>query len=44
MLGGGGCDMVIAGCTDIRVDYYDSTGVDSLEVLKNVIYKEMKNE
>ena len=41
---GGGEIIVIAGCTDIRVDYYDPNGIDSLEVLKNAIYKEIKDE
>lgn len=41
-LRGGGAEAVIIGCTDIRVDYYDSENIDSLEMLKNIIYEETK--
>jgi len=35
-----GCDIVVMGCTDIRVDYHceDSNVIDSLEVLADKIY------
>lgn len=32
-----GAEIVVVGCTDIRVDYYDEDNIDSLEVLKNLI-------
>ncbi|EGK8090097.1 aspartate/glutamate racemase family protein [Campylobacter lari] len=35
-----GAEIVIIGCTDIRVDYYDAKNIDSLEVLKKIIIKE----
>lgn len=39
-----GSDVIIMGCTDIRVDYYNSEDIDSLEVLKETIIKEYKNQ
>ena len=35
-----GADIVVMGCTDIRVDYYDDRDIDSLEVLKKRIINE----
>ena len=32
-----GAEVVIVGCTDIRVDYFEKDNIDSLEVLKNMI-------
>lgn len=40
--GGGG--QIVIGCTDIAVDYYDKENIDSLEVLKDLILKEVLNE
>ncbi len=42
LLGGG--DIILLGCTDIRVDYYEKENIDSLEVLKDLILKEVLNE
>lgn len=36
-----GAEIVIMGCTDIRVDYYENENIDSLEVLKKVILAEI---
>lgn len=36
-----GVEKVIMGCTDIRVDYFDDDNIDSLEVLKELILKEI---
>lgn len=38
-----GAESVIIGCTDIRVGYYDQSNIDSLEVLKESILREYKN-
>lgn len=35
-----GAGIVVMGCTDIRVDYYDDRDIDSLEVLKKRIINE----
>lgn len=32
-----GAEIVIIGCTDIRVDYYEKGNIDSLEILKKII-------
>ena len=40
----GGGDIILLGCTDIRVDYYEKENIDSLEVLKDLILKEVLNE
>ena len=37
-----GADIVISGCTDIRVGYFEKDNIDSLEILKNAILKEYK--
>lgn len=34
-----GAEIIIAGCTDIRVDYISIGDLDSLEILKNIIIK-----
>ena len=39
-----GGDIILLGCTDIRVDYYEKENIDSLEVLKDLILKEVLNE
>jgi len=36
-----GAEKVIMGCTDIRVDYFDEDNIDSLEVLKELVIKEI---
>ncbi|MCX2716487.1 amino acid racemase [Helicobacter sp. MIT 21-1697] len=43
LLSGGG-DIILLGCTDIRVDYYNACDICSLEVLKDLILKEVWNE
>ncbi len=35
-----GAQIVIAGCTDIRVGYFDNSNIDSLEMLKDLVIKE----
>lgn len=37
-----GAEIVIMGCTDIRVDYYEKDNIDSLETLKNIIIAESR--
>lgn len=37
-----GAEIVISGCTDIRVDYYNPSDIDSLEVLKDLILRKVK--
>lgn len=39
-----GAQKIISGCTDIRVDYFETDVICSLEVLKNVILRECNNE
>ncbi len=39
-----GADIVIAGCTDIRVDYWDTNVIDSLEILKKAIVEIANHE
>ncbi|BCN32522.1 aspartate/glutamate racemase family protein [Anaeromicropila herbilytica] len=39
-----GADIVIAGCTDIRVDYCDTNVIDSLEILKKAIMEIANHE
>ena len=34
-----GAELIIMGCTDIRVAYYNKENIDSVEVLKNLIIK-----
>ena len=36
-----GAEKIVMGCTDIRVDYFDIDNIDSLEVLKELIIKEI---
>ena len=36
-----GAQIVVMGCTDIRVDYFDEDCIDSLEILKNSILREV---
>ena len=38
-----GAEIIVVGCTDIRVDYYNEDNIDSLEVLKNLILEEVKH-
>lgn len=37
-----GAEKIIAGCTDIRVDYFYEDNLDSLEILKNAIMKNIQ--
>ena len=39
-----GAEIVISGCTDIRVDYYNPSDIDSLEVLKDLILERVSYE
>ncbi|MBF7045961.1 aspartate/glutamate racemase family protein [Campylobacter volucris] len=39
-----GAEIVIIGCTDIRVDYFEVNNIDSLEVLKKAIIKEVNEK
>lgn len=38
-----GADVVITGCTDIRVSYFEEDNIDSLELLKSAIIREEQN-
>jgi len=38
-----GADVVIMGCTDIRVGYFEEDNIDSLEILKDIIINEYKD-
>lgn len=39
-----GAEVIIMGCTDIRVDYYEEENIDSLEILKNLIITQTRAE
>ena len=39
-----GAEKVIIGCTDIRVDYHEVENIDSLEILKKAIIKEINEK